>query len=580
MKAVFCIVLSLLVNAYGRGGTDLGGKWHYIIDPFDVGLGKGLMMDAVPADKHSFFEYSYTGGKTLMVPGDWNHQDPELRWYEGVLWEARHFAASPSRGKRQILYFAGVSLRCDVFLNGVKVVSHEGAFTPFEADVTELIREGDNFLAVRVDNTRHPDSIPALSFDWWNYGGITRDVFLIEGPEVHVRDYFIRLQKGEKDRIVADVQLSVPDEGLQVGIEIPRLGFMKTLRTDKNGHARGSWKVRGLERWAPLAPMLYEVTLFCGEDRISDKIGFRDVAVDGTAVSVNGTPAFLKCISFHEEIPWESRRACSPEDASVLIDAALELGCNAIRLAHYPQNEHIVRLAEEKGLLIWEEIPLWQGIDFSSRETFRRAATYLEEMVGRDRNRCAIILWSISNETRPSPDRNAFLLDLLEEGRALDASRLFTSAFDGVHYDSDAAAFRIEDDPFAASLDVVGINKYMGWYAKWPGDPSSLQWEVLPDKPLVISEFGCEAKAGIFGQADVAWSWSEDYQVSLYRDNLEMFRHIENLAGVSPWILFDFRSPFRQHPVHQDYYNRKGLLSDRGEKKKAWYVMNEFYREK
>ena len=273
----------------------------------------------------------------------------------------------------------------------------------------------------------------------------------------------------------------------------------------------------------------------------------------------------------------ERRRACSPEDAHVLVDAAIGLGCNAIRLAHYPQNEYIVRYAEEKGLLIWEEIPLWQGIDFSNEETYRKAETYLNEMITRDKNRCSIGFWSISNETRPAPDRDAFLSQLLAYGRSLDHSRLFASAFDVAYYIPEVDEFRMED-AFAGELDVIGINKYMGWYASWPKPASELKWNVFMDKPLIISEFGCEAKAGVTGHSDVASSWSEDYQEALYRDNLTMFENIPNLAGVSPWILFDFLSPYRQHPVNQGWFNRKGLISDKGEKKKAWYVMNEYYK--
>ena len=197
-------------------------------------------------------------------------------------------------------------------------------------------------------------------------------------------------------------------------------------------------------------------------------------------------------------------------------------------------------------------------------------------MIGRDRNRCAIGFWSISNETRPSPARDSFLCRLLEYGRSLDGSRLFASAFDNVHYRKAADAFLMEDN-FAPELDVVGVNKYMGWYAPWPKPAGELHWKVMLDKPLVISEFGGEALAGRTGQADVASSWSEDYQAALYRDNLEMFRNIPNLAGVSPWVLFDFLSPYRQHPVNQSSFNRKGLLSDKGVKKQAWHIMHEYY---
>ena len=574
MKVLF-LLLALLANPYGREGISLDGKWSAIVDQYEVGASKKLWLDREPADRTEFLEYSWKGGMTLDVPGDWNHQEPGLWWYEGTVWYSRHFQAAKEEGKRRILYFAGVSLRCEVWLNGIKVASHEGSFTPFQADVSDVLKEGDNFLAVRVNNNRRADAIPAMSFDWWNYGGITREVMLLSVPERHISDYFVRLEPGASDRIRVDVKLSEP-VAEEVRFEIPELKLKGKLQTGPDGSASAVFKARKLKLWAPLSPKLYDVRISTKEDAVSDRIGFRQIEVEGTGILVNGEKTFLKSISFHEEIPMEKRRAVSEDDAHVLVDAALELGCNTIRLAHYPQSEHIVRYAEEKGLLIWEEIPLWQGIDFSNEDTYHKAEIYLWEMIARDRNRCAIGFWSISNETKPAPARDAFLSRLLKYGRSLDSSRLFASAFDVAYYIPAADEFQMKDG-FAGELDVIGVNKYMGWYAKWPKPAAEIKWNVFTDKPLIISEFGCEALAGRKGRADEAGSWSEDYQAALYRDNLTMFRNIPNLAGVSPWVLFDFLSPYRQHPVNQSSFNRKGLLSDKGVKKQAWHIMHEYY---
>ena len=272
-------------------------------------------------------------------------------------------------------------------------------------------------------------------------------------------------------------------------------------------------------------------------------------------------------------------RSFSRSDALMLISEAEALGVNMVRLAHYPQNEHIVRLAEEKGILLWEEIPVWQGIAFDDAGALAKAERMLTEMIHRDRNRCAIGYWSIANETKPSAGRNAFLRSLLATGKALDTTRLYVAAFDLARYDKDEKAFVMHDD-FTKELDVVAVNKYMGWYHPWECDPSEAAWKVAQGQPLIISEFGGEALLGQSGPDDEASSWSEDYQEKLYRDNLEMFNHIPNLAGVSPWILFDFRSPYRFHPTNQDGWNRKGLLSDKGHRKKAWYIMNHYYNKK
>ena len=287
----------------------------------------------------------------------------------------------------------------------------------------------------------------------------------------------------------------------------------------------------------------------------------------------------MRCISFHEEIPQRMGRAFSKADATMLLNEAKELGVNMIRLAHYPQNEYTVRMAEEMGIVLWQEIPIWQGIDFTDDNTRQKAQTMLSEMIDRDKNRCAVCFWGVANETQPSPERNDFLKSLLETGKSIDTTRLYVAAFDLVYFDKDRQLFTM-DDPFTDNLDVVAVNKYMGWYHPWPLSPAESIWDVTPTKPLIISEFGGEALYGQSGSRDVVSSWSEDYQARLYEDNLRMMENIPNLAGVSPWILFDFRSPFRFHPTNQEGWNRKGLVSDRGQRKKAWYIMRDFYEKK
>ncbi len=269
-------------------------------------------------------------------------------------------------------------------------------------------------------------------------------------------------------------------------------------------------------------------------------------------------------------------RAFSESDAWQLLSEAKELGVNMVRLAHYPQNEYIVRLAERLGIILWQEIPVWQGIDFGNAATMDKALRMFSEMLYRDKNRCAVGFWGVANETRPSPERNAFLHRTLEFARSVDSTRLYTAAFDNVHYKFEYGEFRIEDD-FTEELDVVSFNKYMGWYTPWPVAPSQCRWNVVPDKPVIISEFGCEALYGQRGNAEWAGSWSEDYQAANFLKNLEMFGQIPNLAGVSPWVLYDFRSPYRFHPTNQDGWNRKGLVSDQGQRKKAWYIMRDYY---
>lgn len=566
----------LLVNVYGRQYTLLNGKWNAIIDPYQQGRKTAIYRNRALKDKADFKEYAFEGGLRLNVPSDWNSQNPELKYYEGTMWYARKFEINKKSDENLFLYFGAVNYRCRVYLNGTLIGSHEGGFTPFQFNVTNVVKEGGNFLAVEVDNTRTADAIPALSFDWWNYGGITRDVMLVHTPKNYIRDYFIQLDKYDSDRVHAEVQLSAQNAGQLVKIEIPELKIANKVFTDGTGLAKATFRVRNLERWSPQAPKLYQVIVSSEVDEVKENIGFRNLYVKNTQIYLNDSPVFMKSIGLHEEISQRQGRAYSEQDAIALLSEAKGLGVNMIRLAHYPQNEYIVRLAEQMGLMLWEEIPVWQGIDFKDSSTRLKAQRMYTEMLLRDRNRCALTFWGVANETAPSESRNAFLKSLVELCHKMDTTRLITAAFDLPKLNSETNAFEMEDD-FIENLDVVSINKYMGWYHRWPMSPSEIRWNVALDKPLIFSEFGGEALYGQSGDSTVTSSWSEEYQEKLYKDNLEMFKYIPNLAGISPWILFDFRSPYRFHPTNQEGWNRKGLISDQGYRKKAWYVMKEYY---
>lgn len=579
MAPVASFAADLIQNVYGRDIQSLNGKWAAIPDLYDQGGRMKIYENNKPTGKTDFYEYSFEGGMRLNVPGDWNSQSPEMKYYEGTVWYQRTFTAKAEPGTRRFLYFAGVSTRCNIYLNGKKIISHEGSFTPFQIEVTDALKDGENLLVCEVNNNRRVDAIPAMSYDWWNYGGITRDVMLVTVPTQYIADYFVRLEKGKKDVIALSVSLSEAVAGKKITVKIPELKVNCEMTTDAQGKAEASVKVRSLQRWSPESPKLYNIEIASPDDKVTESIGFRNIDTRGTKVFLNDKEIFLRSISFHEEIPQRMGRAFSPADADMLLSEARALGVNTIRLAHYPQNEYIVRKAEQMGFMLWEEIPVWQSIDFTNDVTMGKARTMFDEMLQRDKNRCAVSMWGVANETRPSEARNAFLTRLVSDGRAKDNTRLYVAAFDIVYYQRDKDLFTMEDS-FPEQLDLIGVNKYMGWYAPWPKDPKDCHWQVCPDKPLLITEFGGEALYGQSGDETVASSWSEDYQAKLYRDNIRMFENIPNLCGVSPWILFDFRSPFRFHPANQDGWNRKGLVSDQGMRKKAWYIMHDYYRSK
>ncbi|UEG51674.1 glycoside hydrolase family 2 [Mucilaginibacter daejeonensis] len=582
-QLLFCLLIAALIsnaqnnklNLTGRDVQNLDGKWNVIIDWYDSGNASAISTDKKPAGANDFVEFSFDNSQTLNVPGDWNSQRSELKYYEGTVWYKRDFTYTKKAGKHVFLHFGAVSYRSEVYLNGHKVGAHEGGFTSFDLEVTGQIKNGTNLLVVKVNNERRVDAIPARKFDWWNYGGITRSVIIAETPDEYIADYFVQLKKGSKDHIEGWVQFSEPKKQ-HVTLSIPEAGINRVFDTDDKGRAFIDLTVK-LMLWSPQRPKLYPVKITCGTDTAEDRIGFRSIEVKGTEIMLNGQPVFLRGISFHEEVPQRQGRASSPTDSRMLLTWAKELGCNFIRLAHYPQSEETVRLAEEMGFMLWEEIPVWQGIQFSDPKILGKANAMLQEMISRDKNRCGVIIWSLSNETAPSPERNATLKQMAADARRADPTRLISSAYD--HFKTTGNEILI-DDPLSEYLDVLAVNKYMGWYQSWPAEPGNVLWKSNYNKPLIFSEFGSEAMYGQHGSKDTASLWTEEHQEQLYRYNIEMFRKIPFLRGTCPWILADFRTPFRMHAQYQEGWNRKGLLSDKGFKKKAWYVMRSFYQEK
>jgi beta-glucuronidase len=262
----------------------------------------------------------------------------------------------------------------------------------------------------------------------------------------------------------------------------------------------------------------------------------------------------------------------------LLSEARDGLHANFVRLAHYPHSEVMTRMADELGLLVWSEIPVYWRINWNRAETLAAARRMLAENILRDRNRASIILWSVGNETPVSEPRTAFLVALAADIRRLDDSRLVTAALLNRRVETGGRVEMVIDDPLIPFLDVMAVNTYNGWYSNDPlASLPGFVWRSNHGKPLILSEFGADALAGFHDPARMP-RFSEEYQAEYYRQTLAMADRIPFLRGMSPWILKDFRSPRRQHPVYQRGWNRKGLISETGVRKLAFEVLAEHYR--
>ncbi|MBR6181365.1 MAG: beta-glucuronidase [Prevotella sp.] len=567
-------------NVYGRPYVSLNGEWNYIVDVQEQGYYDyrmnptpwGFFRNAKPQKPSDLVEYDFDTSPTMHVPGDWNTQDERLFFYEGTVWMKRDFQYRQQTGKRALLYFGAVNYEAIVYVNGKKVGRHVGGFTPFCYDVTDLVKDGSNFVILKIDNKRHADNVPTLIFDWWNYGGITRDVLLLTVDDTYIDDYSLQLVKGNDKLLHFKVNLNQAKAGEQVTLTIPELKVKKTIVTDETGAAEIDLKAKPM-LWSPENPKLYKVEIARGGERIADEIGFRTIETRGRQLLLNGKPIFLRGVCSHEETAYTSRRCNSAEDADTLLAWARDLGCNFIRLAHYPHNEHAVREAERQGFLLWSEIPVYWTISWSNPDTYANAERQLSDMIRRDKNRAAVIIWSVANETPHSDARDAFLSKLAKHAKEMDNTRLISMAMEVTGASN--YVNRLNDN-MNQYVDVVSFNQYVGWYRD-VNDASKMKWEIPYEKPVIVSEFGGGAKAGLHG--DAGQRWTEEFQEKLYQENLAMLSKVEGLAGTCPWVLKDFRSPRRPLPEIQNFFNRKGLVSDQGKRKRAFYVLKEWYNQ-
>ena len=572
-----------LLHLWDRRRTSLDGPWRYILDPFDAGKRgnnrrRTFWRDVRPAPGEPMVEYSWDDSPVMALPTDWNSHADELLWYDGPVYFRRTFTVAAAPSERRFLCFDAVNYHATVWLDGEKIGEHEGGFTPFAIDVTDRLTPGDHAVTICADSRHHREAVPTDYTDWQNYGGVTRSVWLASVPATRIDDYVVRLV-GE--RVEVGVTLVGPGAGnAPVAVTFGKLRLRGT--SDASGQVTlSARRPRAMTLWSPEAPVLHTIEVRTADDVLVDRVGLRSVAVDGQQILLNGAPVWLRGISLHEEpIGPVGTRRMSEADARRLLTEAKALGCNFVRLAHYPHSEVTLRLADELGLLVWAEVPVyWEHIAYGSAHTLALATSMLTDMIRRDRNRASIILWSVANETPVEEARTRFLRALIAEARALDPTRLITAALNknvDVGGAAEGQSHFVVEDPLGADLDVIAVNQYEAWYSsRRPDQLDQVRFSSKFAKPLIFSEFGADARHGTRGPREELWT--EEYQAWLFEETLKLVDRTPGCAGISPWLLKDFRSPRRWHGKHQQYWNRKGLIAETGERKLAWRVLHDYY---
>ena len=581
---IYAQEVPLLGNAFNRKKISLNGKWNYIIDVQEEGYygyrmeerKRGFFCNDKPKNPWDLVEYDFDKSPEMEIPSDWNTKDNKLFLYEGTIWFKKSFNYTINPQKKLILYFGAVNYESIIYINGILIGKHIGGFTPFNFDITSKIKNGENYIIIKIDNKRKKENIPTLIFDWWNYGGITRDVYLIETNPIYIQNYHFLLNKQNKNQIDIKIELNKNNTNTSaqiIKLSIPELNIRKSLRINNNKEITKKIEVNDLILWTPDNPKLYKIIIKFNDEEIIDHIGFRTIEVSDKKILLNGNPIFLRGISIQDEKPNNDGEINTLKDVKILLSWVKELGCNFIRLVHYPHNEYMIREAEKEGILVWSELPIYWDLAWEDKDTYNNAQRQLNDMILRDINRANVIIWSIGNETPSSKSRDFFLFNLITFAKTLDNSRLITMAFKAIYSNNNIYKNNL-NDAMVKYLDIISFNQLL----EQNSDINSLdkmKFDISYNKPIIISGLGVEAKFGYHGT--LSQIWTEEFQDNYYNNYFEFLETIEGLVGVSPYILKDFRSPKGVLNSIHNFYNRKGLVSDKGEKKKAFYTLRNWY---
>jgi len=496
--------------------------------------------------------------------------------FEGIFWHYYKFNVSSDYINNKIhikIRFKGSNYRTIIWINNKLIGQHFGGFTPFEHEIKNCLKSENNLIVVRIDNIRRKGQIPDLSFDWFNWGGIYRNVDLLILNEDRIEDVVIKtyLISNDECKLEFDYKIignpSIVWEIIDAESNSPILNDEISLNSKSLVY---KFIIKNPKLWTPDTPNLYYLKIYnqntIGKELLfKTSFGIRQINIVGTCLYLNKKRIFLKGISLHEEympygrtIPYDKRK----ED----VQNIKSLGFNAIRTAHYSHDENLLDIADKLGILILEEIPVYQHCDFGNPHTYNTAQNMLKELIKRDINHPSVIWWSVGNEI-PSHQRGCarFIKKLMKYARKLDNTRIIT-----------CVSRKLIPDLTRSSCDVATINTYFGWYYGHE-KMISLILDIIRtpvhNKPWIYTEFGAGAKYGFHADWKKQIKYSEEKQLKVLDYTIRTVNSKQFFAGWFIWIYRDFKSPKRTNQFQQGF-NRKGIVSgEKNEKKLIAYAI-------
>ncbi|WP_245617595.1 glycoside hydrolase family 2 protein [Siansivirga zeaxanthinifaciens] len=556
-----------------------------------------------------------TNWVNINLPHTWNFEDvtdlvPGYRrsasWYKKSI-----IFNTIDENKLYQLYFEGANITTKVYVNGYDAGGHIGGYIGFMIDITDYIKNGENEILVRVDNSYNPEIIPSQKSDFFIYGGITRDLWLETVAKTHISNIKISTPKVSAKRASLKINVSIdnltdPNNLLLKAILKDPQGNVvatKILKTFSSNSEIDFFEIKNPQLWDTTTPNLYSISVSLVKsttilDEIKDVVGFRWFEFkDHGPFYLNGKRLLLRGTHRHEEHAGVGA-AMSNKQHRADMESIKEMGANFVRLAHYPQDPEIYKACDELGLLVWDEIPWCRG-GVGNDVWKTNTKNLLKEMITQNYNHPSIIIWSLGNEMYWLPDfedgdnikkMNAFLTDLNDLSHQLDPSRktAIRKYYEGANI-----------------VDVFSPSIWSGWYSgSYKSYKKAIDIYKKEYKHFLHAEYGGSSHVGrhtenpITGEGQIksdGWEeaivqtdvsniaqmgdWSENYIVDLFDWHLRVSESDPNFVGNIQWAFKDFGTPLR--PENDiPYMNQKGLVDREGKPKDAYYVFKSYWAKK
>jgi len=540
------------------------------------------------------------------VPASYNDvfADQAIHDHVGWVWYQRHVRVPRGwAGERVMLRVDAATHEGVVYVDDIRVAQHVGGYTPFEADITDLARAGEEVrVTIGVNNELTNETIPpgtistdesgrrkqAYRHDFYNYAGLARSVLLYSVPETRVTDVTVTTDVEGADGVVDyRVETSAPAELRIVLLDAEGTEVAQTA------DASGQLTVTDAELWRPGRGYLYTLRVeLSHDDRIVDvyelPVGIRSIRVEGTRFLINGEPFYFRGFGKHEDSAFRGRGF---DNVLMVHDFSLMkwIGANSFRTSHYPYAEEFLDYADRHGIVVIDEtaavgLNLGLGGGFHGRVTERSFsptmfndatqaahAQGIRELIARDKNHACVVMWSIANEPESVEEgAREYFQPLVQLARELDPSRPLTYA--------NEYRGTFDNDRLADLFDVICLNRYYGWYVD-TGDLDAAArkleaelrgWQSGHGKPIIITEYGADTLAGLHAVGTQAWS--EEFQVALLGAYHEVFDRVDAVIGEQVWNFADFQTS--QGVIRVDG-NKKGVFTRDRRPKAAAFALRD-----